>query len=462
MTYAILDTNFFLHFKQIEDVDWREMLDADSVKLVIPRRMIEELDEKKDEGSSEKLRDRARKAQGNIEQYLFENDTNEIQSSVLLDHYRKLPEKYFNSKDLDRDTPDDHLVATALHIKENTNDSESRVLIVTNDIGPRLSAEPRNVNTEKPPEHLRLPNPKSELEKEIARLRHEKQRLEGTMPDLGLRFDNGKDHLEVGLDRDRVISSEEIKSEMSNVKQQFPPKEYPEDCASMDDLKSSINSSIKKKIGEEVENEKVRSTIPKEEYERYNSDLENFYEDYASYLEDKRENSIIENMIIDINLKMVNDGTTPGEDIDIVLRFPEAVHLFNEDPVSDLEEPSRPEPPTPPKTFGDLVGDRGLGGTASQAALISPKPIQGAELLQPQLRTGSSPIVENRNEDISIAKYHVTKLKHNQGRSLSSIYAIFSPPGATKNFEINYEMTAANVPNPITGSLHVVIEEGSD
>jgi len=56
---AVLDTNVLLHHQLPDSVAWREVVGAESVRVVVPLRVIEELDEKK-HSTSEKARRRAR------------------------------------------------------------------------------------------------------------------------------------------------------------------------------------------------------------------------------------------------------------------------------------------------------------------------------------------------------------------------------------------------------------------
>ncbi len=56
---AVLDTNVLLHHQLPDSVAWREVIGEESVRVVIPLRVIEELDEKK-YSASDKLRARAR------------------------------------------------------------------------------------------------------------------------------------------------------------------------------------------------------------------------------------------------------------------------------------------------------------------------------------------------------------------------------------------------------------------
>jgi rRNA-processing protein FCF1 len=56
---AVLDTNVLLHHQLPDSVAWRDVIGQESVRVVIPLRVIEELDEKK-YSASDKLRTRAR------------------------------------------------------------------------------------------------------------------------------------------------------------------------------------------------------------------------------------------------------------------------------------------------------------------------------------------------------------------------------------------------------------------
>jgi hypothetical protein len=57
---AVLDTNVLLHFQPPEQVDWADVVGEPEVRLVVPLRVIEELDEKKYTAKDD-LADRARR-----------------------------------------------------------------------------------------------------------------------------------------------------------------------------------------------------------------------------------------------------------------------------------------------------------------------------------------------------------------------------------------------------------------
>lgn len=59
-TFVLLDTNVLLHFQPPEQVDWVTVTDLEAIRLVLPLRVIEELDEKK-YLARPKIADRARR-----------------------------------------------------------------------------------------------------------------------------------------------------------------------------------------------------------------------------------------------------------------------------------------------------------------------------------------------------------------------------------------------------------------
>jgi hypothetical protein len=60
-TITVVDTNVLLHYQRPDQIDWPSVIGADQVRLVIPLRVIEELDEKKYAVRKDDLPDRARR-----------------------------------------------------------------------------------------------------------------------------------------------------------------------------------------------------------------------------------------------------------------------------------------------------------------------------------------------------------------------------------------------------------------
>jgi hypothetical protein len=56
VTYCFLDTNFFYHFKDFREVNWREFLDAEHVRLVVTSPTLADFDKHKNDRTSHRRR----------------------------------------------------------------------------------------------------------------------------------------------------------------------------------------------------------------------------------------------------------------------------------------------------------------------------------------------------------------------------------------------------------------------
>src|SRR5690348_3288388 len=115
MKYAALDTNILLHYEPPEKIDWRGILGASEVELIIFLSVIRELDRQKTEAPPTtrrraqavivKLRELHRSAQSKIREGVFLR----IESTEpLID---------FEANQLDRTNPDDQLLASAIQFR---------------------------------------------------------------------------------------------------------------------------------------------------------------------------------------------------------------------------------------------------------------------------------------------------------------------------------------------------------
>src|SRR5207244_2479748 len=58
-TIAVVDTHVLLHYRLFDEIDWRSVIDEDDLLLIVPLRVVDELDTKKSARRLD-LRDRAR------------------------------------------------------------------------------------------------------------------------------------------------------------------------------------------------------------------------------------------------------------------------------------------------------------------------------------------------------------------------------------------------------------------
>jgi len=81
---AFLDTNLFLHFRPLHEVDWPALLKDQPVELLLAPIVVRELESHKDQHSSKKLRARARESVGRIAELLEEREEGPLREHVTL------------------------------------------------------------------------------------------------------------------------------------------------------------------------------------------------------------------------------------------------------------------------------------------------------------------------------------------------------------------------------------------
>ena len=64
-----------------------------------------------------------------------------------------------------------------------------------------------------------------------------------------------------------------------------------------------------------------------------------------------------------------------------------------------------------------------------------------------------------RRTDSYEVNFHVARIKHKTHESCPTLYAIFDSFDSARSFHTDYRILAANVPQEITGQLHVIIQK---
>ena len=144
---TVLDTNVLLHYLPPADIDWRRVADRSEVRLVIPLRVVEELDAKKYSGSA-KLADRARRLLPQLEAVLGSGgDPARLRDGVTIEAL--VP-------GMPREAPtdgDEEVLAGCVELEVLTSE---KVKLVTGDTAMRIRAQALGVEVVRmPDEYLR-------------------------------------------------------------------------------------------------------------------------------------------------------------------------------------------------------------------------------------------------------------------------------------------------------------------
>ena len=107
---SFVDTNVFLHFRPLNEIDWLDLLNAEEVVVTICTAVVTELDEKKFSAPLQTLRERAKKSLNLLEQW----DGKEIRTNVSVRLLKPEPSLDWQASGLDPLVKDDRILGAAL------------------------------------------------------------------------------------------------------------------------------------------------------------------------------------------------------------------------------------------------------------------------------------------------------------------------------------------------------------
>ena len=424
MKFIFIDTNIFLHFQNLEKINWIKDFALDKCTLVIAPIVIDELDEKK-LGNS-KIAKRARKALQKIEEYSGSEKV-EINSNVLVQILNDKPKiEFYDENELNFKEQDHRLLASM--IKFRSDFKEDNVAIFTNDVGPRIRAKSLNFESLKPNEIYLLPFEDDLKEKEINNLKIELNKLKSRNPVLDLNFNNGKDYLKLKQKECSIKPIKLFDLKMTKLKEEFP----------FVDLETVLPDNERNTFSD-------HNSPSKDQFKDYNQKLEKFYEEYEDSLKAQIMYDYQEELSYTIKLSLENTGTLPAENVDIHLHFPDGFELINASDKSTREK--LPNSPKKPKTRYDFE-------PLNFQSLIPTIPSHQT----PNINIGNSgPEIKKTNSyDVN---YNIDYLKHNYQRKLDELLIIFEFPEEVKNFGIEYIISAGNMTDQVSGTLNVILEK---
>lgn len=426
MKTVFIDTNIFLHYKLFDQIDWLEVCSTEKCELVIPPIVIDELDKHKI--GNTKIGKRARNVLGKIEK-LYENENFEIQKNVLIKIISDKPKiETFVNNGLNYEEQDHRIFASIL---EYTKIHPSCIIsLMTGDVGPRIRARQYNINVIKPPQKYFIPPGASEEEKQIKKLEKENILLKSRIPDLTIEFENGKKFFKIKK-KDKTIDKKSfILENLTNQKSEFEYLVLKEN-----DYENPMNAFL-----QTINN----LSLSEEQVEKYNKELDDYFDKYENYLNKKWKHLLYRNLSYDISICLFNDGTTPAENVDIHLHFPDGFDLINLDDFPN--PPKEPKPPYKPKSRFDMEG---LGFTNYLPNLNPTFPSTSKiEINKPSIRKTNSYEVDFQK------KY----LKHHYRTKLDTLVLIYENIEDIQNFKIDYILSAANMPDVIRGNLNIIYE----
>lgn len=258
MTYAFLDTSILMQYKVFEGMPWGDIIGDNDYQFVVPQKVLDEIDRHKD-GVKERLRKRARLVGNHLGKYL------EGKKPTSLDiKFCQNPTSSSTSRcDFDASSADEYIVFSAYEYNSEGN----RKVIVSADLGMKFRASKVGIAVIMPDVSIRLSEEKTEEEKKILELEKRLATYENACAKPVLLFSQGE--AELRYDKVEKPDLSNLETEIrQELEQKYPFKTYSEVYyANIFEQMAAMQNPI----------------LTKEDYERYNSMLPQFYDTETRY-----------------------------------------------------------------------------------------------------------------------------------------------------------------------------------
>lgn len=426
MRTVFLDTNIFLHYKQFDQIDWLSVCSTSECELVITPIVIDELDKHK--VGNTKISKRARNILTQIEK-LYETGNFEIRENVTIKIINDKPKlDTYTRFGLNYEEQDHRIFACIIEYRENNPSCE--ISLLTGDVGPRIRARQFDIDVIKPPEKYFISPGETDEEKTIRKLEHENVFLKSRIPILTLEFEDGKEFYKIKKGEQSSEKEKFVNENLDNKKNELKHLVYEEN------IYDNPMAALLQKMN--------TSSLSSEQIEKYNNELDSYFEDYKEFLNKKFE--FIENKKLshNITIYLSNNGSIPAENVDIHIHFPDGFDLIE---LEDYPKPPKePKPPYKPKSRFDFEG---LGLSPNFPNLYPSFPSNSRiEINKPTIRKTNSYVVD----------FQINYLKHHYKAKLDTLVMIYESFENQQNFKIEYILSAANMPDIIRGNLNLIYE----
>ncbi len=437
---VFLDTNIYLHYRLFDQVNWLEILKASEVMIVIPPVTVRELNKHKELHPRQRVKERAATVLKKLLSLFGSDCQANIRDGVEMRLEDREPMVNFAEFQLDQDVQDDQLIASIIMFRNERREAE--VILVTSDAGLTLitKAKRQGIPTVTMPDNLKLAEKPDPNQIRIRELEQTVRALELKIPQISLVFGDGSQHATFVLPHPTELTPEEIASKQKLLEQQYPKMEQ----------ESKQTNVLPRHLASARLNASMGNTLLPEDIRKYNTELDEFYRAYSEYLPRNLWYENLGHRTIKLLIFAANDGTAPAEDVDVFLHFPDGFKLTDERGFPNV--PETPEPPAKPRTQMQRLLESLSGGLVSMPPLMTRIP---DTVLPPQ--NVSAPNIRNTGSyDVD---YHIQRLKHKLQEPADPLYVIFESFKNARSFHIDYRLLAANVPNEVTGQLHIIIEK---
>lgn len=431
MLYCFLDTNIFLQFQDIEQIDWLEELKVAEVCLVVTSIIFDELDKFKDDHNRKRLRNRSRRSLKYLESLDIHSD-NPVRNGVVLQFQQEEPDHNALKKyQLNSANNDSMLVGSALIFANKHKDDD--VILITDDSGPRFKAKARDLRAQSLSESYRLEEQPDPLVAENKRLKNELLKLQNNQPKLDIGFTSSDGEIEHYLKAKvyftkNLINEDEIESA---IKAGYQKLRYVRKKSTFDPLNPRSVPDFSDYL------------LGKEKIDDYHDQVEEYlHGPYRQYLIQNSLFQTFRNQRVELALVIKNSGAAPAQGVEITLLINGCREVLTEAP----QRSEYPLPPLPPQPFQMNFSPPNY--SANPSFIPNASEFEGRK-------------IDTDNPNLRQTEYFVERMMHHRSMKLGKRYLIIDEPEQFPAvIQIKYEIIAENLRDKLDGELKIIINEG--
>ena len=224
--YLFADSNLFLHYKPLHEIDWPKLGDFDDIEIVVCRTVQREIDELKDRREGRRS-DRARRAASTFLEIAQRGPQEQRAASprVLLSLCGTSQPQQDLADQLDYSQNDDRIIGHLAQFRADNPSADARLL--TRDSGPALTAGTLGVPYVIPPDDWRLAPEPDDRDRKIQELTRQLGELQAQEPEFHFSCDQQSDarsgHVEIAYKAFRPLEETERVQLLEHLQNLYPP-----------------------------------------------------------------------------------------------------------------------------------------------------------------------------------------------------------------------------------------------
>lgn len=458
------DTNIFLQCKNLDELDWREITEANTIYLVIPRTVQLEIDELKQ--SSNKRRSKRARITNSLFKKIIESDSSkyilkETNPYIELTIFDLISRKNMKKDILDLEKADDCIINEVMTYKKNYK--KRNVVFITHDTNPMQTAKMCNLPFISVPENWLLEPEKDKEEKEIFRLKTELKIYKERLPIIEINaedlFGNNIEELDITVEKYNELT----KSNINNIIKKFK-HEFPIETNFETETKFENDAILGPIIGGYSEiippsDDEIKK-YKDETYPNWLSEIENILNKIHLILDEK-------NYYRTFHLIVQNRGGAPAENMNVKYKCGGDV-FFNPNYLVGLltmsQFPKFPRPPLPPQN--KVIARKGLAFPTIPSSLydsFKSSLFRTTPILNPltnvEHKDRNKFYWENKPEGkTKLISYNCEEFKHKVDAENFSLNIFIPRDKEVKNGVIKCVISAKNLPDPVNYTLPIKIK----